>query len=109
MTRKQFVKLMFRSQGFVMCNFAKNSVPSETDPTEALTGYQMFLAAQSGINLATKANYEYNNLGVDQLTLVDNPNADFFQKMEYAKSVEKDVRARHQKMTEEQPPVDSNN
>ncbi len=109
MTRKQFVKRTFSPQGFVMCNFAKNSVPSDTDPSEALTGYQMFLAAQSGINLATKANYDYNNLGVDQLTPVDNPNADFFQKMEYAKSVEKDVRARHQKMQEEQPPVDSNN
>lgn len=109
MTRKQFVKRTFRPMEFCMHNFAKNSVPSETDPTEAMTGYQMFLAAQSGINLATKANYEYNNLGVDQLTPVDNPNADFFQKMEYAKSVEKDVRARHQKMTDEQPPVDSNN
>lgn len=109
MTRKQFVERTARPQGFIMCNFAKNSIPSETDPTEAMTGYQMFLAAQSGINLATKANYEYNNLGVDQLTPVDNPNADFFQKMEYAKGVEKDVRARHKKMTEEQPPVDSNN
>lgn len=109
MTRKQFLERTSCPQGFVMCNFAKNSVPSETDPSEAMTGYQMFLAAQSGINLATKANYGYNNLGVDQLTPVDNPNVDFFQKMEYAKSVEKDVRARHEKMTEEQPPVDTNN
>lgn len=109
MTRKQFLKRTFDRVGFCMHNFTPSRVQSVTDPTEALTGYQMFLAAQQGIQLNTKANYEYNGLKVDQLTPVDNPNTDFFDKVRYAQDVTKDVRARYQKMTEEQPPVDSNN
>lgn len=109
MTRKQFVQKVFRPAQFVMFNLACNNVRSETDPSEAMTGYQMFLAAQQGISFGSKVNYGYNGLSVDQLTPVDNPNADFFQKMEYAKSVEKDVRARHNKMTSEQPPINPNN
>lgn len=109
MKRIEFVLRTQSPRTFVISNLAKCNIPSGTDPSEAMTGYQMFLASQSGINLSSRVNYQYNNLKVDNLTPVDNPNTDFFQKFEFANSIEKDVLARHKKMTQEQPPVDSNN
>ncbi|MCM1035208.1 MAG: hypothetical protein NC038_06125 [Paludibacter sp.] len=56
MTRNQFrERFIPRAVSFVHSSLS--SLPSETDPSFALTGMQMFLAAMRGDALPTYSNY----------------------------------------------------
>lgn len=103
MTRQQFISRTANPSGFVMCNFGSNSELSETDPSYALTGMQIFQASIKGqeIPQPTLLHYVMNGVKVDNISPIDNPNVDYFDGMEYAKSVRKDLTDKWQKVPQE--------
>lgn len=92
MTRKQFIERIARPQGFVMCNFAHNQEKSETDPSFALTGMQIFQASLRGQEIPQPSflQYSMNGVSVDNLSPIDNPNVDYFDGVRYAQGAKKD-------------------
>lgn len=91
MTRNQFrQRLIPRDVVFVQSSLP--SLDSETDPSFALTGLQMFLATMRGEALpAPPIVQEYNNVHADDLSIVDNPMADRFEAIEHARKYLKDT------------------
>ena len=91
MTRNQFRKrLIPRDVVFVQSSLP--SLDSETDPSFALTGLQMFLATMRGEALpAPPIVQEFNNVHADDLTIVDNPMTDRFDAIEFARKYLKDT------------------
>lgn len=91
MTRNQFRRrFSSTSMSFVHTNLP--SLKSETDPTFALTGMQMFLAAMRGEALPSPPIVqEYSGVHADDLTPVDNPMSDRFQTIEWVKKHLHDV------------------
>ena len=100
MTRQDFIERTARPARFVMCNFAKNSVPSETDPSFALTGMQIFQASLRGQEIPQPAFLQYtmNGVKVDNLTPIDNPNVDYFDGVRYAQSAKNDFSEKWKKV-----------
>lgn len=100
MTRKQFIERTARPAQFVMCSFAHNVVQSETDPSFALTGMQIFAASLRGQEIPQPSFLQYSMNGVkaDNLTPIDNPNVDFFDGVRYAKSAKKDFTEKYKKV-----------
>jgi len=105
MTRKQFIERIAHPQGFVMCNFARNQEKSETDPSFALTGMQIFQASLRGQEIPQPSflQYSMNGVKVDNLTPIDNPNVDFFDGVRYAKSAEKGLTDKWKKLPKDNP------
>ena len=103
MTRKQFVERTARPGSFYMCNFAHNVEKSETDPSFALTGMQIFQASLTGQAVPQPAmlQYKFNGVSVDNISPIDNPNVDLFEGMQYAKSIQKDVSDKWKKVPED--------
>lgn len=91
MTRNQFrQRLIPRDVVFVQTSLP--SLESETDPSFALTGLQMFLATMRGEALpAPPIVQEYNNVHADDLSIVDNPMTDRFEAIECARKYLKDT------------------
>lgn len=91
MTRKEYRK-RFIPKDIRYFETSLPSLPSETDPTFALTGLQMFLASMRGEALPTPPIVqEYNNVHADDLSVVDNPMADRFEAIESARKYLKDT------------------
>lgn len=103
MTRKQFIERIARPSEFVMCNLAHNSVPSETDPSFALTGMQIFQASLRGQEIPQPAmlHYSMNGVTVDNLTPIDNPNVDYFDGVRYAKETKQDFTDKYKALPKE--------
>lgn len=91
MTRNEF-RRRFIPKNIRFFESSLPSLPSETDPTFALTGLQMFLASMRGEALPTPPIVqEFTGVHADELSLLDNPMADRFQFIDEARKYLKDT------------------
>lgn len=98
MTRKEFKnyqceKAMNRKK------YAFNDVQSECDPSFAMTGAQMFMAAMRGEALPMNAvSYYYTNVSPDKMALSDVAYADKFEVAQALQSTENKIKQEYVKI-----------
>lgn len=84
MNRQEFRRNLQRTrqEPFVMTNLP--IIPSRTDPSFALSGKQIFVAAMQGLPLPEPPMLQFNNVKADHITALDRMHMDRFERLQLA-------------------------
>lgn len=105
MTRKEFSKFQTMKEKRPI-NYAKNEMRSKTDPSFAMTGAQMFLAAMRGEPLPMNAvSYVYSGIDPKDMTIADQSFPDKFIVAQQYKTMETQIRNDYDKIKNQEAQV----